>query len=619
MLGHPLTLSSFRPRYSSWAYRLAVLSFHPVPAVEHVEDAQALLDFRTPFLPAGVYSFGDTVFDLAEPGTYRLFNPRLGGRQMIVLPQTLRGIAQCCADIVGLGKADRDKPFSVIERTIVHRRILSHCKHIAHLGRWMAQKAGHDGRVWLLWNHKAVEAGDVLSSHAITELFSADRRETRLFDLSFGVEMVVEEGSTDFLSYRKALIANAPVSIRSVCADFGYGYGSSFFEGASDDFEYDYLGSDPNVLVEAHRRLAIGEQIQGSDGGNPVHIPKSLTERRKAERELAYAGLDTEARRHVKVLADGVGTIPPYAPSDSVLKNGWAGHAITEAVEFLHHTVDPPSETDVFRLDEMGQLPVIVTTGSSLCLEERVNVDLPQDSCVRVNRTHPYGPVQILQYTRRPAHFLFRFLESFATGGTHTDFQTHDLLIAARARKVVTQGVTRLKFVLNILDNLGLRYRAWQIPTPILGEADLPIETAITLVEIGDGAAGVEVVDLDRRRRFLLDGEPVPFAVLEAAAKAGRAITTEPVCKTPGRCYASPHPETGISTDFLDPLWYATDIAWRDTLGHMPAIARQSDGTLLTTQLSYQAAGALSPATDGDLARYAATVLRMETILKNSA
>jgi len=122
------------------------------------------------FLTGPSFAFAGHVFRCEEPGVYRFWSPQLGSVQRVRLAAAPGGIASIAAELGALGNLDRDKTWPVMERIAGHQRLLMHCVQFSNLAVDLAARAGLSGRSWLMWNYAAAAAGDLLPSHAITEL-----------------------------------------------------------------------------------------------------------------------------------------------------------------------------------------------------------------------------------------------------------------------------------------------------------------------------------------------------------------------------------------------------------------------------------------------------------------
>lgn len=580
---------------------------YPVGLGGDEADAPSLEDQSGVIVNAGSFRVGDRVFDLSAPGVYRFQPAGRPGRQAAVLPDTVSGIASVTAELGALGNADRNKGWPVLSRIACHRRLLMHCVQFSNLSVHLADQVGLTGRTWLMWNYDAVEAGDLLSSHAISELSRKDGSETRLYDLSFGVELIVEPGKTDFASFQAAIRDGGDVQSVRISHAFGFEYGSRFFNPNSDDFDLDALAASPEILNEAYQRLARGAYVIGKNLQEESFVtPQTLS----CLSTLPEGALSPAKKAELKAatIVSQPGASGADAPSDSGLRIGDDAVAYQIAAGELGaipRADGDPARAETLDLDQASDAGVDLSSGAVASLGEDV-LDLREDGVYRLRDVAKRASRQIVVASRDPFRFAVHLLELLASGALHDDMSVPDLRIAARSAKAVAQGDTAASFVTGFLTTAGIPFRLWRLPSDLsANETRWPLPVRLACLELPDASGRMQLLDLDRGLVLKSDGAESGFPEFERSVLAQGRLEALPVCRTPRFAYGTVDGKTALTPDLIMPFWLGDiDVAaalWLSALGRYPAIARDAANRECTTQASQaRARNALS---DGSVSR----------------
>jgi hypothetical protein len=541
------------------------------------------------FLSEPSFAFAGHVFRCDEPGVYRFWSPQLGSLQRVRLASTPDGIASVAAELGALGNLDRDKPWPVMERIAGHQRLLMHCVQFSNLAVNLAARAGLSGRSWLMWNYEAAAAGDLLPSHAITELSCPKSGESRLYDLSFGVELTVRAGRTDFAGYQCALLTGRPVpQVTPIAHAFGFEYASRFIDLHHADFDLDALAAEPALLLEAHRRLAAGAYVIGVDRAERAYVTR-ITLARAARAPDALP----DAKRASLKAAEAIGPSPPpdlAEPGRSAVRAG-AGVLAWRIAEGRTEPLPPGdrANADAFDPQATDTAGIILSSGADWRIGDTC-ISLRAEGLYRLRAT-PGGPAhQAIVLRRDPARFVAGLLEAAACGGLHDDLPPDDLRLAARHGKLEAGPESVLRFVTALLDLPRIPYRLWRLPAPAPLPETWPLSRDLTLLEIGDGEGRPMLTDLARGMVLLPPEDAAGFAALEEACMAGKALDVRPLCATPRFGYGHPDRKSGRGTDLLHPFWYGDRplmaALWEAALREVPALGRTNQGRACTTAAS---------------------------------
>lgn len=566
------------------AYRVLEGRCHEVPAAP---TKGAELQLREEVLIApGPYRIQGRDYDVSAPGVYRFQPAGKIGRQFAVLPDTIPGIASVTAELVALGNADRNKPWPIQSRIATRRRLLLHCVQISNLAVFLASQVGLQGRTWLMWNYAARDAGLPLSSHAITEITSSEGTETRLYDLSFGVELTTTPGSTDFASYQAALLSDEPVTHRRISQAFGFEYGSRFFNPHTEDFDGDLLAASDEALIEAHRRIAGGEYVIGQD----LAGQKFVTALTRGIVDALPEGRVPAAKREEMAAA----TLIPSPEIDPIEERS-SGFKRDELVGYriAGGALSPLSVTtggDPVEIRERDEVGIRLSSGAVWNVAG-VPLDLTSEGLFRFRKSMGGPALQGVVAQRDAFRFAVHLLEACAHGTLHDDMTPDDLRLAARTAKVAAQADTVLDLIRSLFALVRIPYRCWRLPTDLaIGQGGYPVPVWLTLLELADGSGQRHLIDTARALDLTGPGD---FAELEASGSAA----FEPICRTPRFSYGGTDAKTGLTTDLMAPLWlgdaeFATSL-WQETLKTYPALAEDAQGRRLTTAASKEKARAL--------------------------
>lgn len=564
----------------------------PVETAPDAPDPPSLEQQESVVIDAGAYRHGDTVFDVTAPGVYRFQPPGRPGLQAAVLPKTVSGIASVTVELGALGNTDRNKGWPVMSRIARHRRLLMHCVQFSNLSVYLATQAGLTGRTWLMWNYDAVDAGDLLSSHAISELSSRDGSDTRLFDLSFGVELTLAGGHTDFAAYQSALLEGDAVAVTPISHAFGFEYGSRFFNPHSDDFDLDVLAASPDLLIEAHRRLARGAYVIGRNLAGTTFVTKRT---RSILSDLPQDALSDKQRSEMasaKLVNQTAATsAPDKAPSAVCIGDTAIGYLIADGTVGPIPTID----RDVAEVSHLSLPPVpgaglSLSSGAVEALGDQV-LDMRQDGIYRLRSVSQSAALQIVVATRDPLRFVGHLLEILAAGALHDDMATADLQLVSQSAKAVAQGDAGAAILTSMLSISGIPYRLWRLSSDLSArQNDWPVPVRLICLEVPDATGRLQLIDLDRGLALSCADADPGFAGFERAVQDGASIQTRSIRRTPAFAYGTFDGKTALTPDILMPFWLGDSAVaaaiWQSALSIFPAIAKDASGRECTTQAS---------------------------------
>ncbi len=586
----PPSVTAYFPVPDLCAHRAYLGAFYPVCRSGSDIAAADLSEIRGVVAEAGVYRSGDIHFDLTEPGVYRFQWKGRPGQQVAVLPDTPSGVASVAAEIGTLGNLDRNKTWGEQAVIAKRRRLSMHCVQFSELSVRFAHMAGLSGVVWLMWNYEALERGDFLSSHAISEIRSKDGGEVRLFDLSFGVEFTVNEGRTDFSAFQTVLMDGGTVDAKRITEAFGFEYGSKFFNAYADDFELDALAGDKGALLEAHARLVRGSYVIGKD----VQSRSYATARSKA---IAAAADDIDDTKRAEM--NGAQTVGTASATPAAL-TGQSRFRMSENLigyRLSGGSLSPltagDTGGDVLETDHLRKSGLFLTGGGTVSIGGDA-LDLSAPGLHRFIARSAGRPMQALTVARDPSLVAASLLEAVCAGGLHDAMSPSDLRLAAQTGKVIAQSRSVGEMIADIFGTAKVGLRIWTVPTVLSDDSDWPVAGDLHFLEIGGSDRNIHLFELGRRMRVTVGGGPCTFEALEGAVLSQSGFEISSLCVTPGLAYGTTSAAAGLFMDVLTPLWYgAEEFAHgliRDSLSTFPGLGVDHTGRQITTEGSKEKA-----------------------------
>lgn len=589
------------------AYRVFEGQCHPIPTTDAA--GEQLVPREEVLISPGEYCFRGRNYDLSTPGVYRFQPPGEIGRQFAVLPDTVLGIASIVSELAVLGNSDRNKPWALQSRIATRRRLLLHCVQVSNLSVYLASKVGLAGRTWLMWSYEAREAGDPLASHAISELTDKARSEVRLFDLSFGVEIVVKPGRTDFASFQSALLGDHDIRYQPVSHAFGFEYGVRFFNPHSEDFDNDLLASSFQALREAHRRIAGGGYVIGLDAEGQKFVTEAT---RRIVAALPEEAVPSDKRAEMAaatLVPSDLNTSSAQPLDNTYRRDGIVGYRIDAlGVE----PIPSGSQGDPVQLSDRDEAGLRLSSGAVWQVGD-ASLDLRAEGIYRFRRTFSGPALQGIVARSDAYRFAVHLLEATAHGTMHDDMVADDLRLAARSAKAIAQGESIHRLIQSVFALVRIPYRLWSVPTVLADtEDDWPIPVRLTALELADETGARRLLDPDRALVLVGGGS---FSDMEAAQ--GR-FEWERACATPRFSFGGTDAKTGLSTDLMAPIWLGdkgfANTLWQESLSVFPALAVDASGRKLTTTASQEKARHLLKKGGETLRPYLVDVLDATTV-----